>query len=260
MSKHSVRIATYNIHKSRGLDRRVNPDRVMKVLGELNADIIALQEVVCAAKHDTPKRDQARFFATALSYNYCVGATRHWRGRIYANVLLSRMPLRAAYTYDLSWRRYPRRSCLRADIELPSGSFLHVFNVHLGLAFAERRYQARQLVGPDILTNEKLHGHRVLLGDFNDWTRELPSRLLATHLESVDIRHHTGQRRSYPGVLPLVHLDHIYFDPTLQLQRVTLHRSKTALIASDHVPLIAEFSLMNHPDLTERRLVTAVGA
>lgn len=81
-----------------------------------------------------------------------------------------------------------------------------------------------------------------MLGDFNDWTRGLPSRLLATHLESVDVRHHIGRRRSYPGLLPLFHLDHIYFDRTLQLQRLTLHRSKTALIASDHVPLMAEFS------------------
>ncbi len=144
MSKNSVCIATYNIHKSRGLDRRINPDRVMTVLSELNADIIALQEVICAAEDNTPERDQARFFATALSYNYCVSETRHWGRRIYANVLLSRMPLHASYNYDISWRRYPRRSCLRADIELPSGSFLHVFNAHLGLAFAERRYQARR--------------------------------------------------------------------------------------------------------------------
>jgi hypothetical protein len=44
-------------------------------------------------------------------------------------------------------------------------------------------------------------------------------------------------------VLPLIHLDHIYFDPTLQLEQLILHRSPTALIASDHVPLVAEFSL-----------------
>jgi endonuclease/exonuclease/phosphatase family metal-dependent hydrolase len=40
-----------------------------------------------------------------------------------------------------------------------------------------------------------------------------------------------------------LHLDHIYFDSSLQLERFTMHRSRTALVASDHVPLVAEFSL-----------------
>jgi len=214
----------------------------VKVLRELDADIIALQEVVCV-KGESPERDQGHFFATALSYYYCVGETRRLRGGTYGNVVLSRSPVRVSYTYDLSWRRRARRNCLRADIELPNGQLLHVFNVHLGLEFAERRYQARKLIGPSILTNADLQHPRVVLGDFNDWTRGLPSRLLGTHLESVDIRHHIGRRRSYPGVLPLLHLDHIYFDRSLQLQQLTLHRSRTALIASDHVPLMAEFLL-----------------
>ena len=242
MSKNSVRIATYNIHKSRGLDRQVSPTRVVKVLRELDADIIALQEVVCV-KGESPERDQGHFFATALSYYYCVGETRRLRGGTYGNVVLSRSPVRVSYTYDLSWRRRARRNCLRADIELPNGQLLHVFNVHLGLEFAERRYQARKLVSPSILTNTDLQHPRVVLGDFNDWTRGLPSRLLGTHLESVDVRHHIGRRRSYPGVLPLIHLDHIYFDRSLQLLRLRLHRSRTALIASDHLPLMAEFLL-----------------
>jgi len=242
VSKTSFRIATYNIHKSRGLDRQVSPTRVVKVLRELDADIIALQEVVCV-KGEAPERDQGHFIATALSYYYCVGETRRLRGGTYGNVVLSRTPVRVSYIYDLSWRRRARRNCLRADIELANGQLLHVFNVHLGLEFAERRYQARKLVGPNILTNADLQHPRVVLGDFNDWTRGLPSRLLGTHLESVDIRHHIGRRRSYPGVLPLLHLDHIYFDRSLQLQQLTLHRSRTALIASDHVPLMAEFLL-----------------
>ena len=244
MSRDSIRIATYNVHKGRGLDRQVNPARVVKVLRELDADIIALQEVPCV-KGESSERDQSHFFATALSYHYCIGETRLLRSGKYGNVVLSRTPVRATYTYDLSRRGYGRRSCLRADIELPNGQLLHIFNVHLGIAFTEQRYQARKLVSSSILTNAELRHPRVVLGDFNDWTRGLPSRLLATHLESVDVRHHIGRRRSYPGVLPLLHLDHIYFDQALQLQRLTLHRSRTALIASDHVPLMAEFSLQN---------------
>jgi endonuclease/exonuclease/phosphatase family metal-dependent hydrolase len=244
VNSESFRIVTYNVHKGRGLDRKINPARVLHVLRELDADIIALQEVRCI-KGEAPDCDQSHFFATALSYHYCVAEAGLLRSGKYGNVVLSRTPVRAVQTYDLSWRGFGRRSCLRADIELAGGQLLHVFNVHLGLAFGERRHQARKLVSSSILGSADLQGPRVVLGDFNDWTRGLTSRLLGTELESVDVRHHIGKRRSYPGVLPLVHLDHIYFDDALQLQRLTLHRSRTALIASDHVPLMAEFSLPN---------------
>src|SRR5262245_51864583 len=42
----SVRVVTYNIHKCRGLDRRVRPGRIVDILGEIDADILALQEVL----------------------------------------------------------------------------------------------------------------------------------------------------------------------------------------------------------------------
>ena len=43
-----IRIATYNIHRSRGMDRRVVPSRIAEVLRDIDADAIALQEVVGA--------------------------------------------------------------------------------------------------------------------------------------------------------------------------------------------------------------------
>ena len=82
-----------------------------------------------------------------------------------------------------------------------------------------------------------------MLGDFNEWTHGLASRLLSEELRSADVRTHLRTRRTYPGPLPLVHLDHIYYDPALALERLTLHRSRLALVASDHLPLVADFHL-----------------
>src|SRR5882672_11948326 len=99
-----IRVATYNIHKSQGLDRQVDPARIVKVLRELNADIIALQEVVCLEGRGS-ELNQAQFFADKLSYHYCLGEARRLRGAVYGNVVLSRAPIRAMTNYDLSWRR-----------------------------------------------------------------------------------------------------------------------------------------------------------
>jgi endonuclease/exonuclease/phosphatase family metal-dependent hydrolase len=82
-----------------------------------------------------------------------------------------------------------------------------------------------------------------VLGDFNEWTRGLATRLLAEELESADIRHHLRRRSTYPGPLPFLHLDHVYHDPALELVTLRLHRSRTALVASDHLPLVADFRI-----------------
>jgi endonuclease/exonuclease/phosphatase family metal-dependent hydrolase len=237
------RIVTYNVHKCRGLDRRVRPERIVSVLGETGADLIALQEVL-SVEGEQPRSDQARFLAAELGMHYYLGETRRLNGGAYGNVTLSRLPINKAHNYDITWSGRERRGCLRSDVMVEAGgreALLHVFNIHLGTAFIERRHQARKLVSGEILNDTKLEGARIALGDFNEWTRGLASRLLGTHLQSADVRHHLKRAKTYPGVLPFLHLDHVYYDNSLELKRLTLHRSRTALVASDHLPLVADF-------------------
>ena len=242
----TVRIVTYNVHKCRGLDRRVRPGRIASVLREIDADIIALQEVV-SVEDAAHEQHQARFLAEELGFAYHIGENRRHKGGAYGNVVLSRYPVAGVCNHDITWRWREPRGCLRVDVKLEgpedSGALLHIFNVHLGTAFVERRHQGRKLVGEHILRSSELRGARVVLGDFNEWTHGLASRLLGTELRSADVRRHLPSGRTYPGAFPLLHLDHIYYDPVLELERLTLHKSFTALVASDHLPLVADFRL-----------------
>jgi endonuclease/exonuclease/phosphatase family metal-dependent hydrolase len=241
-----LRVVTYNIHKCRGLDRRTRPARTADVLRQLDADVIALQEVL-SRPDDGIGEDHARFIAAELGFNFCFGHNRRIDGAPYGNVLLSRFPLRPVCNYDISARGREPRGCLRVDAHLPGGALLHIFNVHLGTAFLERREQARMLVSPEILNRPDLQGPRIVLGDFNEWTRGLATRLLGSHFVAPDLRRHLKRSRTYPGVLPFLHLDHIYFDPALRLHRMTLHRTRRSLMASDHLPLVADLSLAVAP-------------
>jgi endonuclease/exonuclease/phosphatase family metal-dependent hydrolase len=99
------------------------------------------------------------------------------------------------------------------------------------------------LLDTAILHSDDHDGPRIMLGDFNEWTRGMASRLLAEHFQSADMRLALGRKHTYPGMLPFLHLDHIYYDSALELEAAQLHRSRLALVASDHLPIVAEFHL-----------------
>jgi endonuclease/exonuclease/phosphatase family metal-dependent hydrolase len=238
-----LRIATYNVHKCRGFDRRTDPERIAAVIHELDADVVALQEIL-DVRDALDIYDQARRVARAVpEYHSRFGENRTLHGGAYGNMTLSRLPIVRSANYDITWRNRERRGCLRTDIALPASALLHVFNVHLGTSFIERRHQARKLLTDAVLRRAELSGPRLVLGDFNEWTRGLATRLMSHEFESVEPQAHLRYSRTYPGLLPILHLDHFYFDRHLLLQSFRLHRSRKALVASDHLPLVAEFTI-----------------
>lgn len=227
------RISTYNVHKCKGLDGRVSVKRIAEVLQELDADVVALQEIF---------GQQGEFLAKELGLHSAFGENRQLAGDAYGNLVLSRYPLRSHCNYDVSVSGREKRGCLRTDVFVHSNA-VHIFNVHLGTDFFERRQQAKHLIDEAVLKSRTLEGPRIVLGDFNEWTRGTVSKTLAAEFAGTDVRTYLGRARTYPAILPVMHLDHIYYDPQLKVDHVCLHRTKTALIASDHVPLVADFRL-----------------
>lgn len=226
------RAATYNIHRSRGMDWRVRPTRIAKVLRELEADVIALQEVV---GHHVAELSEA------AGMQHVFGPAGELDGHDYGNAVLSRFPILQTTNYDISVPGREHRRCLRADLDTGEGRVLHFFAVHLGTSFFERRHQALHLISHDILRNPNLTGARLMAGDFNEWLPGLTTKLLSQHAISADVRTHLKHRRTYPGLLPFLHLDHFYFDASLKVRAMHLQRTRAALMASDHLPLIADF-------------------
>jgi endonuclease/exonuclease/phosphatase family metal-dependent hydrolase len=235
------RVATYNIHKCQGFDRRTSPDRINAVIKELRAEILCLQEVVDAP--EGPRIfDQAREIARAFpEYSWCFGSNRALRGGHYGNMTLTRFPIRSWRNHDLTHRKREERGVLQVDIQVEANQALHVFNIHLGTSYAERRSQAARLLSSDVLGQEGLSDPRLIVGDFNEWTTGLTTRLLRGSFKTFRPKHGLRFPRTYPGMLPLLSLDHYYYEPPLELEEARLWRSRKALIASDHLPLIADF-------------------
>ncbi|MFN7980871.1 MAG: endonuclease/exonuclease/phosphatase family protein [Vicinamibacterales bacterium] len=233
----TLRIVTYNIHRSRGMDRRTRPERVAEVLHSIDADVIALQEVIGAGPHGGSHIEE---IGAALGMGWVMAATRQLRGHQFGNVVLSRFPIAHHSQHDLTWKSCEERCMQRVDVDV-NGRTLHVYNVHLGTAILERRHQARRLA--TIVTNRQVNGPKIVLGDFNEWMRGLTTTMLSTRMKSVDLQQFMRRRRHYPGLFPILHLDHIYYDGNLDIVHVQIHRNRLSLVASDHLPLVADIRI-----------------
>jgi len=219
------------------MDRRTRPDRVAEVLRGVDADIIALQEVVGAGPSGGGHMEE---IGAALGMGWVMASTRRLRDHLFGNAVLSRFPIMHHAQHDLSWRACEERCMQRVDVDV-NGRKLHVYNVHLGTAILERRYQAQRLA--TLVADRHITGPKIVLGDFNEWMRGLTTTLLSSKLKSVDLQQYMRRRRTYPGLFPILHLDHIYYDGPLEVAHIEVLRTRQALVASDHLPLIADIRI-----------------
>jgi endonuclease/exonuclease/phosphatase family metal-dependent hydrolase len=227
----TLTVASYNIHKCTGLDRRVDLDRIAQVLEEIDADLIGVQEVF---------RPQALGLAERLGMQVAMGPTRERDGLPYGNAVLTRLAIHGSRTFDLSRPDREPRGGIRLDLAMSDGEtgngLLHVFNVHFGLKIRERAEQVRMLVREHILHDE-LTGPRIVVGDLNEWFPGAVGRTLRRELSGPRIR------RTHPAPLPLFPLDRIYWDRGLGADGFRVHRSRLARVASDHLPVVARLRL-----------------
>ncbi len=222
-----ITVSTYNIHACVGMDGRFNPERTIAVLREVNADVVALQEV---EHHAVEGYDLLDYLAvktglTAIAGPILLRATRH-----YGNALLTKLPISTADRIDLSVPGREPRGAL--DVVLScNGQCLRVVATHLGLGPRERRQQILRLLG---LFESGGSGRYVLLGDLNEWLLwGRPLRWLRRHFTP------TPQPCTYPARFPIFALDRIWVYPRATLAKLEIHTSSLARVASDHLPLKA---------------------
>ncbi len=242
-----VRIVSWNVHAMIGTDGRHDPERIARVVEELGADVIGLQEVGAPAL-PAGVEDPAALLGALTGLMSAFGRTMHHRpgqpGFPYGNAVLSRHPIQAVRNYDLSVPGREPRGCVRADVEL-GNAVVHFFAAHLGLHWRERRRQAAQLLSADILRDAALAHPLVLVGDFNSLSnRSAVPRWLRRQL--VDAAQAArNEAPTFPSRFPLLRLDHCYVDAAFRVAAVEVHRSSLARRASDHLPLVVELALVH---------------
>jgi endonuclease/exonuclease/phosphatase family metal-dependent hydrolase len=249
----NIRVLTYNIHRAIGFDRRFDPERIIKILQGHDADIVLLQEVDEGAPRSRELK-LAKELADALDYpHYAMGHNVTLRKGRYGNATLSRFPILRERNIDLTVGIRKRRGCQHTTIGITDEAGnkipLEVFNLHLGLSARERQKQAGILAHSKEFSSLDINTPCLTGGDFNDWR----SLLRAFYIEGLgfqcatDKKNTAGQLKAiktFPSFAPRGGLDRIYYRGKIDLVSVKRCRFKASKIASDHLPVIADFDLL----------------
>ncbi len=225
----ALRVGTWNIHGAVGTDGRYAPTRIIDVLSELRADLVALQEVPLQGAHDN-------FLANlehATGYHVAAGPLFQRRGTEFGNAVLSRHAFDRVAHVDLTVRTYEPRGALDVRMDVGARDPLRVLATHLGLRPGERREQVKRLIAAVEVEGPQ---PTMLMGDLNEWYLwGRPLRWLHAHF-----RERPRAPPTFPAQRPVFALDRIWISPAGCLRRLHCHASPTARVASDHLPLVAE--------------------
>lgn len=218
------------MHSGVGRDGRRDPERLAAVISELDADVVALQEV---ESHHGDLR-VLELLAEHTGMRALAGPTMLRPVGTFGNALLTRAPVLDLHRLDLSVPGREPRGALDALLETPGGPF-RVLATHLGLRPAERRQQIQALLSA---LDPGLPGPTALLGDLNEWFMwGRPLRRLHAHFGP------TPAPRTFPAHRPLFALDRVWVEPLACLRDIAAHRSPLAREASDHLPVVAQLAL-----------------
>lgn len=230
-----ITVASYNIRKSVGTDWRRQPERILRILGEIDADIVALQEVDRRFGQRTSSIPLANIGDisgyTAVRFGRRPDSLG-WHG----NVLLVRKGTEVTRQRRIVLPALEPRGAVLADVAV-NGMIVRVIGLHLGLVGLWRTRQARRVL--DYI--ERLEGDlpTIIMGDLNQWTTEGGS------LAHFSADHNViAPGPSFHSSRPLLALDRIITSRDLQVQEAGVHLSPLSRRGSDHLPVWARLELV----------------
>ena len=231
MSETSLRIASYNMRKARGLDQVRRPERTLQVVNSLQADVVLLQEADKRLGQRRPAipremiETETDFEVVELSQN---GISLGWHG----NAVLVRKGTTVSNVQRMDLPGLEPRGAVRFDLE----NGLTVVATHLGLMRRDRRAQLQVLSRAT-----RSCAHTVIAGDFNEWSAHSGLEALATRFDV----HAPGQ--TFHARRPVAALDRFACSKGVYLHDAGVAQDALAKRASDHLPIWSDVSVAHAP-------------
>lgn len=225
--------ASYNIRKAICADRRRRPDRILEVLAEIDADVVALQE--CDRRFGArASAIPSTMLAEHSDYKAVPFDIRHGSMGWHGNAVLVKKDVEILRFQPLVLPALEPRGAVVADVAV-RGMPIRIVGMHLDLSGLWRRKQVRDLLAQVEAMPERLP--TVMMGDLNEWR------------ESQGCLHDFAERHrvlptgpSFHAKRPLARLDRIIVSEDMEVGEVGVHHSAKARIGSDHLPVWARIS------------------
>jgi endonuclease/exonuclease/phosphatase family metal-dependent hydrolase len=223
-------IASYNVHKCVGMDQRFDPDRIERVIGEIGADIIALQEADRRFGARSSLLDLSRLERECGLLPVSVAGRPKGHGW-HGNLLLFREGT-VLDVHQIDLPGVEPRGALVVDVDLKAGP-LRIVAAHFGLLRQSRLRQAKAILAAVSARSER---PTLLLGDLNEWRLGRRSSLRKLDPAFGPL---TAALPSFPARFPLLALDRILGSPHDLISGLDVHETPLARVASDHLPIKA---------------------
>ena len=240
LSADCVRVMTYNVHSCLGMDGKLSPKRIARVISQSGADVITLQELD-VGRTRSGKVDQAREIAKWLQMDHHFHAALHIEEERYGDAVLSRLPMRLMRTGELPFtkNKRERRGAIWVEVQSENGSLLQIINTHLSLFPNERLLQTQSLID-DWVAQAKEFGPVILCGDFNARPNSPTHHIATSSLCDAHAIAPGATSATWFSQQPLTRIDHVFTSPKLKIIGAEVVSTDLARLASDHLPLVVE--------------------
>lgn len=236
---------TYNIHHGEGVDGNLDLDRIAKVIKEVDADLVALQEVDKGVAR-TDRRDLPGELAELTGLHAIFANNFNFQGGEYGNAILTRLPIvRWTNTHLTMIRPGEQRGLLQAVLKLPGKGLSRevvLMNTHIDY----RRDDAERLSNVAQF-KEIVPGYGdlpiILCGDFNDTPGSRVHRAMSERFQDTWVRAAAGNGFTYSSTEPRSRIDYVWIDSSSRRFLKPVKGRVVQTRASDHLPLVVEFEL-----------------
>jgi len=238
-----MRVMSYNVHSCVGMDGVLSVGRIARVIAQSDPDVVALQEL------DGGRRikggDQAAAIARELEMQFHFHGVCGSEKQCFGNAILSRHPMKFISAEQLPTLKrsilFEPRGALWVEVDF-YGKKIHILNTHLSIWTAELQLQIQKLLGPALLEHPDLTKEVILCGDFNTTPGSKFYRQLTSSLKEPLAKKGVSQN-TWMSQWPIRKLDHILLRGDLQAEFAAVPRTRLERQASDHLPVVADFTL-----------------
>jgi endonuclease/exonuclease/phosphatase family metal-dependent hydrolase len=238
-----LRVMTYNVHGCRGMDGRISPGRIARIIEQFHPDIIALQELDFGRAR-SQQHDQPNLIAAALGMQVQFCPTVIHDDEQYGHALLSHEPMEiirtANFEADVHRRHAEPRGALWVRVQI-NGESIHLMNTHFGLRRKEQTAQTAELLGENWMGKIPEDAPMMLCGDFNAVPQSRSYGAITGRLRDVqNERDGFVPLNTFTTFHPFRRIDHIFISQHYEVEKVMVPRNDLTRVASDHLPLIVD--------------------